>query len=196
VPADARPRLPLRVIAASTVIALATAVVTYQVLAGGGDDGTPDQTVEMGLVPMDDARSADELAGVTFQDLGGTTTALGDLHGSPVLLNYFASWCVPCKTEMPALEEVHQELGDQVTFLGLAINDRPEDVRKTVADTGVTYRIGRDVDDRVFTATGALGPLPATVLLDDRDAVVEIHRGELTADDVRALLADSFGVEP
>jgi cytochrome c biogenesis protein CcmG, thiol:disulfide interchange protein DsbE len=195
VPADAEPRLPLRVIAASTVVALAAAVVTYQVLAGG-DDGTPDQAVEMGLVPMDDARPADELAGVTFQDLGGTTSALGELHGDPVLVNYFASWCVPCKTEMPALEEVHQELGDQVTFLGLAINDRPEDVRRTVDDTGVTYRIGRDVDDRVFTATGALGPLPATVLLDEGGSVVEIHRGELTADDVRSLLAESFGVEP
>jgi cytochrome c biogenesis protein CcmG, thiol:disulfide interchange protein DsbE len=133
---------------------------------------------------------------VTFQDLGGTTSALGELHGDPVLVNYFASWCVPCKTEMPALEEVHQELGDQVTFLGLAINDRPEDVRRTVDDTGVTYRIGRDVDDRVFTATGALGPLPATVLLDEGGSVVEIHRGELTADDVRSLLAESFGVEP
>jgi cytochrome c biogenesis protein CcmG, thiol:disulfide interchange protein DsbE len=187
-----RARLPLRVVIASTVVALAAAVAVYQVLDDGNRADGPGE--EVGLVPVGDAQPADDLAEVTFQDLGGTTSSLGDLRGSPVVVNFFASWCVPCRTEMPAFERVHQDLGDEVTFLGLAVRDRPEDVFATVDDTGVTYRIGRDVDDRVLLAVGALGPLPATALLDADGSVVEVRRGELTESELRDLLAERFGV--
>jgi cytochrome c biogenesis protein CcmG, thiol:disulfide interchange protein DsbE len=197
VSAATRERLPLRVVIASTVIALAAAVAVYQLLDG---DSGPGAATEVGLVPLDEqahaqARTADELADVTFQDIGGTTSTLGDLRGTPVVVNFFASWCAPCRTEMPAFERVHQALGQEVTFLGLAVRDRPEDVHATVADTGVTYRIGRDVDDRVLTAVGALGPLPSTALLDARGNVVEVRRGELDERQLRALLSEHFGTD-
>ena len=52
--------------------------------------------------------------------------ALGDLlTGAPVVVNFFASWCVPCVEEMPAIEAVHQSLGDRVTFVGLANRTGP-----------------------------------------------------------------------
>ena len=52
---------------------------------------------------------------------GGTAT-LGDYLDRPVVLNFFASWCTPCKAEMPALESVHQQRPD-IAFVGLAVND-------------------------------------------------------------------------
>ena len=186
--------LPLRIVLVSTIVALAAAIIVYQVLGGGDDESSTDQAGDVSLTPTGDPLPADELAEVTFQDLGGTTSSIGDLRGTPVVLNFFASWCVPCKTEMPAVERVHQDLGDEVTILGLAVRDRPEDVFATVEDTGVTYRIGRDVDDHVLTALGALGPMPVTALLDADGEVVEVHHGELSEDELRSLIDERLGV--
>jgi cytochrome c biogenesis protein CcmG/thiol:disulfide interchange protein DsbE len=100
---------------------------------------------------------------------------------------------VPCVTEMPDLEEVHRELGDQVTFLGLALQDRPEDALDLVERTGVTYRTAQDKDASVIAALGGT-LLPTTVLLDADGEVVTVHSGQLDADDLRDLLADELGI--
>ena len=71
---------------------------------------------------------------------GGPDHSLGELIGTkPVVLNFFASWCAPCITEMPGFEAVHQSVGDQVTVVGMAYQDSPEHALDTVARTGVTY---------------------------------------------------------
>lgn len=180
------PRLPLRVIVASTTVALAAAIGTYVVL----DDGEAEpsaSTIE--LTPADqDPDSA------TFTTFDGEVVALASLRGTPVVVNFFASTCVPCIEEMPALEEVHQELGDQVTFLGLAMQDRPEDALDLVERTGVTYRTAQDKDASVITALGGT-VLPTTVLLDAEGEVVALHNGQLDADDLRRLLADELGID-
>jgi cytochrome c biogenesis protein CcmG, thiol:disulfide interchange protein DsbE len=181
------------VIVASTAVALAAAVATYQVLDDGGSSGEH-EAAEIELTPAGEPVPGGELAGLTYETSDGGDAALGDLRGRPVVLNFFASWCTPCRTEMPAFERVHQDLGDDVEFLGLAVNDRPEDVRATVADTGVTYPTGRDTDERVLTAVGALGALPTTVLLDAEGHVVDVRRGELSEEQLRSLLADRLGV--
>jgi len=131
---------------------------------------------------------------VRFTTFEGAEVALSSLQGRPVLVNFFASTCVPCVTEMPALEEVHKQLGDQVTFLGLAAEgDRPEDALALVERTKVTYRTARDADASVITALGG-AVLPTTVLLDADGSVVKVHSGKLDADALRSLLADELGI--
>lgn len=181
------PRLPLRVILASTAIALAAAIGTYVVLDGDDGPAPPADTIE--LTPADE--DPDDAAFTTFD---GEVVALSSLRGTPVVVNFFASTCVPCIEEMPALEEVHQELGDQVTFLGLAMQDRPEDALDLVERTGVTYRTAQDKDASVITALGG-SVLPTTVLLDAAGEVVALHNGELDADGLRRLLADELGID-
>jgi cytochrome c-type biogenesis protein len=152
-------------------------------LGQGGDRTEPDHPVEAG----------GDLSSLSFQDLGGTTTDLAELVGRPMVINFFGSWCPPCLVEMPAFERVHRDLGDQVLFLGLAVRDRPEDVRRIVADTGVTYRIGRDVDDRVLLAVGGVR-MPTTAFVDAEGTLVRVRLGELTEDELRALIAEHLGV--
>ena len=105
------PRLPLRVIALSTALAFCAAVGTYALLADDDGARSTDGTIQLTLEDPD---------GATFTTFEGETVALSLLRGTPLLVNFFASSCVPCITEMPHLEEVHREVGDQVTFLGLA----------------------------------------------------------------------------
>ena len=186
------PRLPLRVVVAATVLALLAAVGTYVLLDGDDDDGDVSTSGTIELTPQDDVPvDPDEAAFTTFED---ETVALASLRGGPVLVNFFASYCVPCVREMPAIEEVHQEVGDRVTFLGLAVADRPEDALDLVERTEVTYRTAQDKDSSVITALGGI-VLPTTVLLDGNGEILATHTGEIDADELRALLADELGIE-
>lgn len=181
------PRLPWRVVALSTVLALGAAVGTYAVL---DDEDERTTTGGFELTPEAEAPTADE---ATFTTFDGEEVALTTLRGTPTVVNFFASTCVPCITEMPAFEDVHQDLGTQVSFLGLAVADRPDDALALVEQTGVTYRTAQDPDASVISALGGT-VLPTTVLLDADGEVVATHNGELDADELRSLLADELGI--
>lgn len=182
-------RLPLRAVALSTALALAAAVGTYVLLA---DDGSPKPGSGVELTPANELPALDD---VTFTTYDGEVVALASLRGTPTVVNFFASTCAPCVKEMPALEEVHQELGDSVTFLGLAVQDRPEDAKALVQQTGVTYRTALDKDGSVLNALDGI-LLPTTVLLDADGTVLDQHTGELTADGLRELIANALGPLP
>lgn len=185
----ASPRLPWRVVALSTALATTAAVGTYVVLA---DDDT-----ESGSVPPTLELTPDEElpagADVTFTTFAGDEVALASLRGRPVIVNFFASDCVPCITEMPAFEEVFQDVGSEVSFLGLAVADRADEAQALVERTGVTYPTAQDRDSTVITALGGT-VLPTTVLLDADGAILASRYGELDADELRALLADELGI--
>lgn len=186
VPAPFRPSW--RVLLLSTTLALLAAAGTYVLLS---DDAT-DTATPIVLTPGDELVPIDDVTFTTFDD---EVVPLASLRGGPVLVNFFSSTCIPCITEMPAFEEVHQELGDEVTFLGLAVADRPADALALVEQTGVTYRTARDADSAVITALrGTM--LPTTVLLDADGEIVASHAGALDADQLRSLLRTTFDLDP
>jgi thiol-disulfide isomerase/thioredoxin len=184
------PRFGWRLLLASTALAAIAAAGTYVVL-DGGDDGADDATTRPSI-ELDPEVELDPDT-VTFTDFEGQEVPLTSLRGGPVVVNFFASTCAPCVTEMPAFEEVHRELGDQVTFLGLAVQDRRADALELVDRTGVTYRTAQDQDGAVFTALEGI-LLPTTVLLDADGAIVDTHAGALDADELRLWLADELGI--
>lgn len=181
------PRLPWRAVAASTAIALAAAVGTAALLSNGSDGA---ETTTIALTPDGVAPS---IEGAAFTTFDGTKVALTSLRGTATVVNFFSSTCTPCIKEMPAFEQVWQELGSQVAFVGLAVADRPEDAQALVRQTGVTYRTAQDTDGSVITALGGT-VLPTTVLIDADGKVVASHSGELTATALRALLADKLHI--
>jgi thiol-disulfide isomerase/thioredoxin len=188
------PRFSWRVLAASTALALIAAIATYVILDGDDDDPVATgPTVTIPLVP--DSGDVDPQS-AAFTEFGSEAPVpLSSLRGKPVVVNFFASYCVPCITEMPAFEQVHQQMGDQVTFLGLAVADRQDEATDLVERTGVTYRTASDFQSEVITALGGT-KLPTTVLLDADGQVVAVHPGALDADDLRDLLAEELGIRP
>lgn len=185
----ARPRLPLRSVVVAFVLASLAAIGTVVVLSG--DDDPVDPEIPVTLEPEDG--SSDDPASVTFTTFADEEVRLGSLKGSPVVVNFFASTCAPCITEMPALEEVHTQFGDRVEFLGLAVFDQPEAAQRLVEQTGVTYPTAQDKDGTAIAALGGT-MLPTTILLDADGKVVRTHTGEISADELRGLLADDLGV--
>jgi len=110
------------------------------------------------------------------------------LGGSPVLVNLWASWCVPCQQEMPALQRAYALHGRQVRFLGVDTEDQHDSSRDFLAAVGVHYP--QVVDDRgdLLHRLGGTG-LPVTLVLDAAGKVVYSHRGQLTAPVLATALA-------
>ena len=117
----------------------------------------------------------------------GEAVPLSTFVGRPIVLNFFASWCVPCAAELPDFEKVSRTYGDRVEFLSVAENDRPAEAAELIADTGVTYRWGLDPDGALFEEFGA-AVMPTTVLLRADGAVAEVHAGILSEDELRDLV--------
>ena len=109
-------------------------------------------------------------------------------HGRPELVNVWASWCGPCRRELPLLEEAHRAVGDRVLFLGVDVRDSRSRALAFLAEHGVSYP---QVYDEAGAAARALrfAGVPDTVVVDARGHVVYRHAGELDAATLEAALA-------
>ena len=110
--------------------------------------------------------------------------------GGPVVLNLWASWCPPCRAEMPAIDTSalrHPE----ITFVGVSVKDIAEEARAFVDEIGISYIIGLD-DGSVDDAYPTLG-LPATFFIDGDGTLVKTHVGPVTVDSLDDDIAELFG---
>jgi cytochrome c biogenesis protein CcmG, thiol:disulfide interchange protein DsbE len=102
------------------------------------------------------------------RDLDGRTVDLHDLRGEVVLLNVWATWCFPCRREMPALERLHQELGDRglrIVAVSIDAANAVRDVREFVEEYGLTFDILHDPARDVTRHFNTIG-VPETFLID------------------------------
>ena len=189
-------RIPFIAIFVATTFALVAAVGAAALLgwgddsqaSGGSSDGDQVDLSPQGQLPG-------SVAKVRLGALdGGADHTLGELIGTkPVVLNFFASWCAPCLTEMPGFEAVHQSLGDQVTMVGMAYDDQPEDALDTVERTGVTYPTYSDLEGTAITYFGGLA-MPTTVFIDASGEVKDVVSRPLGEDELRDKISDLLGV--
>jgi cytochrome c biogenesis protein CcmG/thiol:disulfide interchange protein DsbE len=107
-------------------------------------------------------------------------------QGQPQIVNIFASWCLPCRTEAPQLAELARR---GIPVLGIAIRDRPEDLANFLNAYGDPFQaIGADVDRRVQMEMGSAG-VPETFVVDGRGIIRHQHIGAITDGDVPAIVA-------
>ncbi len=133
------------------------------------------------------------------ETLDGDSFVLAELAGEVVLLNIWATWCPPCRMEMPELQSLHRELFESgLRVIGVSVDAAGSDraVRTFLDDLGVDFQIVRDPAERVSTTFGAYG-IPLTVLVDREGIIRWRHLGPITADDpgLRAVLDQTLGSE-
>lgn len=116
-------------------------------------------------------------------DLGGSDLDLADLRGKPVVLNFWAGLCPPCRAEMPDLQLFYEEFKDEVTLIGIDIGPytglgNQNDARKLLTDLRITYPAGFTDDDRVVRAYEVFG-MPTTVFINSKGDIFRTWGGLL-----------------
>ncbi len=125
----------------------------------------------------------------TLESLDGQTVSLSDYSGRPVIVNFWASWCVPCREEFPLLRDVrrqHAENGLEV--LGIVHDDGPNAAREFATGYGADWPLLMDPSDTAWQAYG--GQLVPVTFYVDRDGIVQaVSFGPPPADALDAQLA-------
>jgi peroxiredoxin len=123
-----------------------------------------------------------------LKTLAGDTVKLSDLKGKKVMLNFWATWCPPCKAEMPAMEEFHKEAGDEVVIL--AVNIDPHlDVKAFVDENGITFPIPLDAEDKVNETYQVLS-IPTTYFIDTKGNIGNKFIGAMNLDAMKQYTKD------
>ncbi len=102
---------------------------------------------------------------------------LADQNGKPVVINFFASWCVSCEEETPSIERVAREYGpEKVIFLGIAVDDTEKKAKQFMQKIGLTIPAGLDKTGEIKDAFGLYG-MPTTYFIDKQGLVSYFHPG-------------------
>jgi thiol-disulfide isomerase/thioredoxin len=138
------------------------------------------------------AHAGDESGNVidfTLPKLGGGAVSLSDFRGQWVVINYWATWCAPCRKEIPELSKMHRERGD-ITVLGLAYEDTDDKAfAEFLAEFDVSYPILRvDVYDPP-QPFGSPRALPTTILLDPQGRSAKTFMGPVTRQAIEQFIA-------
>ena len=116
--------------------------------------------------------------------LTGKKVSLADYRGKPLVINFWASWCPPCRSEQPEFVKVHKEFGDQVEFLGINFRDSEAPANKYVRDFQVKYESIFDPSGRIGFKFGVKA-LPATFFVDAEGRIVRRKFGGVSKKDLR-----------
>jgi peroxiredoxin len=117
-------------------------------------------------------------------DLDGKSQSLSQYRGKVVLVNFWATWCKPCTTEMPAMQATYDKLREK-GFVVLAINELEDEakVREHIKQHGHTFPVLMDRDNKVANQFGVFG-LPVSVFIDEKGVVREYIKGGLLTEQV------------
>lgn len=111
----------------------------------------------------------------------GTTQRLSDLRGTPVLINFWATWCLPCVEEMPALERAYADAGGALLVLAVNRNELPEAMARFAPTVEVTFpliaNLAGDIGDRYGVTS-----LPMSYFINSDGTISAKHIGALTAE--------------
>jgi cytochrome c biogenesis protein CcmG/thiol:disulfide interchange protein DsbE len=181
----ARRTVPLASLAAS----IAITVVVLSACGGGASDPTTatDVVAEPALVvsPVPGLpATVDELPEI---DVAGYDALLGELRGTPVVVNFWASWCGPCQAEAPRFAAAAAEYGDRVQFLGVDILDDRTSAAGFIAEHGLPYPNVFDPGGAIRTDLGSIGQ-PVTAFYDADGNLIAKVDGEISEKDLAANL--------
>ena len=129
----------------------------------------------------------------TLMSLDGNEVSLADYRGQPVLINFWASWCPPCRLEMPDLVkayEAHQDKGFVVLAIDLTFQDSIADVETFVEEFGMTFPVLLDQDGVVTNEQYRLLGLPMSVFVNREGIVTRLHIGAMTGEQVDEFVAE------
>ena len=131
-----------------------------------------------------EARTGQPAPPITATALDGSTVDLASLRGRPVIVNFWASWCVPCREEFPLFAEKLKELGprDDLAIVGVLYKDEPELAQRFLDEFGAEWPSVADEDEALASAYRVVAP-PQTYFIDSDGVLQGIQIGEVRESD-------------
>ncbi len=152
-----------------------------------------ESSVELGVVQPGSPEPGGQAPDFALRDMDREIVRLSDFRGKPIVLNFFASWCVPCLVEMPLIQDAHiraEEAGYVV--LGIAVQDSRGALRSLSEAMGLTFPMVLDGDNSVGIAYHVVGP-PATFFIDENGKIISVVAGTIEEETLEQELAKLLG---
>ncbi len=142
-------------------------------------------------------RNPDPAPDFKLTGLDGKPITLADSHGKVILLNFWATWCGPCRAEIPDLVELQNKYNNRLQILGLVVDDDDQDaIKDFVEKFGINYPVALATND-IRMQYGGIAALPTSFVLDAEGRIVQKHEGlrdpVLYETEIRSLLGLSIG---
>ena len=138
---------------------------------------------------------ADALPDLQLETLDGGTMDLAATSDTPMVLNLWATWCAPCRRELPAFDRVSEQYEGDVTIVGINQGDDGENAQAMLDEIGVDFPQALDARSALSREL-AITSMPSTVFVSASGEIVDTHAGELNADQLTELLERHFGLTP
>ena len=110
------------------------------------------------------------------------------LRGTTVIVNFWATWCGPCRVEMPILQDIYDEFTDELTIIAINLGEPRSIVQHWVQEQGLTYEILIDNERQIETLYNLLAP-PSTYIVNAEGVITDIFYGPVTANSLRQSLS-------
>jgi cytochrome c biogenesis protein CcmG/thiol:disulfide interchange protein DsbE len=127
------------------------------------------------------------MPGIVLPSLDGQLVNLSDLNGKVVMLNFWATWCPPCRSEIPDFVELENELGSRgLAIIGVSLDtDTPDQVKAFVKENAINYQVlyAGDQSEEVVDQMGGIRGIPTTFLIDRQGGIVRKVTGVLSKQD-------------
>ena len=133
-------------------------------------------------VSLPTSNSSNQAPDFKLASLSGEEVRLSDFKGKPVVLNFWASWCGPCREESPLLGSAAKKYDEDVQFLGVAVNDSEDKVSTFSRRSGMDYLIG--LDDGSIASAYKVNGIPATFFIDGDGRVVDTWIGAISEENL------------
>lgn len=179
----------MRAVTFRRLLLLSLALVAASCGGGEGSNEGADRRPVGPATAAGNAASAEllptDVAALPEFDLATYEELLGQLRGTPVLVNFWGSWCGPCRDEAPELAAAHREFGDDVQFLGVDILDARESAREFIAEFDWRYPSVFDPPAAIRDGLSLLGQ-PVTLFYDASGELVDRWVGPIPPDELDA----------
>jgi thiol-disulfide isomerase/thioredoxin len=201
-------RKPSKLAVVIAMAAVAIAILIVMLAPGADNSSSPAATASKGNLTGSpnsaeedaaaDAKAAGKAAPLNFtlKDMNGVDVKLASFKGKPIIVNFWATWCGPCRAEIPSLVELQKQYGEEgkdVVILGISVDDPIEKLKPYAAQMKMNYPVlvGNGRDD-VQDAFGPLWGIPVTVFIDREGRIAKKHSGiaskEQFEQEIKALL--------